>query len=370
MQSNKKEMITLWQFFVLITLFNMGGSVIIGQAYEAGQDAWIAVIVSGVIGTAIMLLYYYLIKYSNEKNYYLLMKKAVGKWAAKFLIFLYILYFFYSSGVVIRDLGELMVSSIFVNTPLEVFCVTLTLTIAYMLKLGIEILSRTTEIFFPYFAIFIIFVGLGVLFSGNMEFENLLPIMPEGIQPIIKSVFPSMITFPYGELIVFTMLFQHAGRKKQLAKVVAFGVFISFLLLCYSTLIQIMTLGSDMRVRSNFPLLNVAREISLLNFIERVDLLIVFVMMLGVIVKAGVLFYGGLLGVQHIANISYRKFVLPMSMIVAFISVFVADTYVEHIEEGLKVIPLLLNVPFQFIIPFCLFLLLMIKKIKKKVGAN
>lgn len=371
MKSSKKEMITLWQLFVLILIFDMGGSVIIGQGYEARQDAWIAIIVSGVIGIGIIFFYYYLFKLSKGNNFYSLMEESVGTWASKFLIFIYIIYFLYNSGVVIRDFGELMVSSIFINTPLEIFCITLVLAIAYILSLGIEVLSRTAEIFFPYFVLFIIFVGIAVFLSGNLRFEHLLPIMPEGMSPILKSVFPGMLTFPYGELIVFTVVFQRVGQKKQIAKAASFAVFISFLILCYSTIIQITTLSPDMRIRSNFPLLNAAREISLLNFIERVDLLIVFIMMLGVIVKAGILFYGGLLGMEHIVNVPYRKFVFPMSMIVAFVSVFVANNYAEHIEEGIQVTPSILKVPFQFIIPLFLFLLLIIKsKIKQKVGGN
>ncbi|WP_156410757.1 hypothetical protein [Paenibacillus sp. Soil787] len=39
----------------------------------------------------------------------------------------------------------------------------------------------------------------------------LLPVMGEGIGSIIKAVFPSLITFPFGELIAFTMFIPFAS---------------------------------------------------------------------------------------------------------------------------------------------------------------
>ncbi|MEW8987565.1 MAG: GerAB/ArcD/ProY family transporter, partial [Bacillus sp. (in: firmicutes)] len=134
------------------------------------------------------------------------------------------------------------------------------------------------------------------------------------------------------------------------------------LTLVYVSIIQIGVLGVSIRDRASFPLLTAAREISLLNFIERVDLIIVFTVMFGIIVKVSLFFYGGLIGMEHIFNIPYRKLVFPFSMQIAFYSILISPNMAEHIDEGLVVVPYYLHMPLQIGIPCLLGIVLITKK--------
>jgi spore germination protein KB len=126
-------------------------------------------------------------------------------------------------------------------------------------------------------------------------------------------------------------------------------------LLVYASIVQITTLGYQMKNRSTFPLLSAAREVSLLDFIERIDLLIVFIMMFGVIIKVAVFTYGGLKGLEFISALPYRYFTFPIAMLISFMSIFMSENFAEHIEEGLEFIPRYLHLPFQLGIPLLLF---------------
>ncbi|MFC0274327.1 endospore germination permease [Metabacillus herbersteinensis] len=370
MKSSQIENISLWQLFILIIIFEIGSSVVVGVGSEAKQDAWLAVLIGGMIGLFVVLLYLVMLKKSSNKTLFGIIESCFGKWFSKPIILLYVLYFFYISSRVLRDFSELMVSSIFVHTPLEVISITMILVIIYTLYFGIEVLSRTSEIFFPYVISFTLILGLGILMSGEMKFTNLQPFLAEGVGPIAKSIFPTILTFPFGEMIAFTMIIPAVKNHKLARRVVPFAVIVSAVILSYSTFIQTATLGVQMRARSNFPLLSAAREISLLNFIERVDLLVVFVVMFGIIVKVGIFFYGGLKGLEHIFQKPYRSFALPVGLLIALFSVMVSGNFAEHIEEGIRFVPYYIHMPMQFYLPVLLFVFTLFKFRKKRKVKN
>lgn len=362
MMSSMKEKISLWQFFLLIFIFETGSAVVVGIAGEAKKDAWLAVLFATIIGLLIVWFYFFIIQKGDHKNLFQIMEYCFGKFLGKVVILIYIIYFFYISARVLRDFGELMVSSIFEQTPIEFLSLTMMLLIAYILYLGIEVLGRSSEIFIPYIVIFILFVGLGVFLSDEMDLANLLPIFGDGMKPILKAVFPSLLGFPFGEIVAFTLIIPMVSTINKAKKVATISVLMSGLLLVYTTVIQIGTLGVNIRTRSNFPLLSAAREVSLLNFIERVDLLIVFIVMFGIIVKVSIFFYGGLIGLEQIFQLPYRQFVFPMALLIAYFSIVISKHFAEHIEEGLRIVPFYLHMPLQLGIPLLLIPFLYFKK--------
>lgn len=365
MKTTLVEKLSLWQLFIIIFIFELGSAVVVGIGGEAKQDAWIAEVIGVIFGVGITGVFFYLLKKLPGKNLFEIMVFCLGKWVGKPLIFLYIIYFFYIASRVLRDFCELMAATIFKNTPTEIISITMMLVIIYLIYLGIEVLGRTSEIFIPYVFSFAIIIGVLIFMSGEMEFKNLQPVLGEGIGPIIKVVFPGVMTFPYGEMIAFTMIIPYASKFAKAGKVSMFAVLASGLMLVYIMILQITTLGPEMRDRSNFPLLSAAREISLLDFIERVDLVIVFIVMFGIIVKVSVFFYGGLKGMELIFKRPYRTLVVPMGAIVSFIAIVISDNYSEHIQEGIIIVPYFIHIPFQFVIPLGILAILLFK-VKKQ----
>ena len=355
------EKISLWQLFILIFIFEMGSATVVGIGSDASQDAWIAVLIATFIGVGIVGFYYFMLSRREGGNLYDIIEYCLGKTLSKIVILAYIIYFFYISARVLRDFGEVIVSTIFEITPIEIISITMMLVIMYIIYMGIEVLSRTSEIFIPYFIIFSLFVGAAILFTGELHFENLRPVLAEGFTPILKTVFPTLVTFPFGETIVFMLIIPFVSNFKEARKISIYAIIFTGMVLIYLVILEIATLGADLRSKTNFPGLSASREISLLNFIERVDILIVFVMMFGIIVKVTVFFFGGLLGLEKLFNRPYRSFIFPFGTLLAYISIVVSANYAEHIEEGIVFVPYFLHLPFQFIIPGLLLPILLWK---------
>lgn len=346
------ESISQIQLVVLIILFNSGSTIILNIGEEAKNNAWLAILLASWIGVAIMLFHFRIMNFYPGKHLYQMLDSGLGKILGHIVGMGYILYFFISAGLSVRNLGELMVNTIFPTTPIEVFMISMVLTSAYILYHGIEALGRSTEIFFPYFIVFLFFIGLGLLFSGQLLIRHLEPFLGDGIKPILEAIFPYHITLPFGELVAFMVFIPQMATKKKALKWGLVAVLLSGAILCYSSLLQILTLG-PLKDRANFPLLSAANEISLLNFIERVDLLIVFLMFLGILVRATIFFYVGLKGLEHLFSIPYRNLLIPMTFIVALSGLLIGTTYIEYKDYGKKLSYVMLV--FHYFFPLLLF---------------
>lgn len=58
----------------------------------------------------------------------------------------------------------------------------------------------------------------------------------------------------------------------------------------------------------------------------------------------------------------YITLLISCFVVVVLLSLFIGNNYMEHIEIGLEKVPLFLHVPFQIIIPFFNWLLLLCEK--------
>ncbi|PGY12941.1 hypothetical protein [Bacillus sp. AFS031507] len=64
----------------------------------------------------------------------------------------------------------------------------------------------------------------------------------------------------------------------------------------------------------------------------------------------------------------YKKLIYPMGIIVLISSIIIAHGYIEHINEGLKVVPYYLYLPLQIGIPILLIVIAWIKNKVKSVS--
>ncbi|MHC0038188.1 GerAB/ArcD/ProY family transporter [Pseudoneobacillus sp. C159] len=362
-----KEKISLWQLFILIILSTLGSSIVVNIGVKADNNAWIAILIACLSGLFLVYLYLQLLYWFPKKNLFEILDICLGKWVGRLIGFLYITYFFLLAAYVVRDFGELMVSTIYLLTPIEFIHLTLILLVLYIVMLGIEVLGRSAEIFFPYAFVFLLFVGLGIVFSGELKLENLEPILQDGAMQVLNPALREVIHFPFGEFIVFMVIIPYTTLFKKAAKTSVLAYLVSGLLLTYSSILQISTLGV-LKNRVNFPLLSAARNISLLNFIERVDLLIVFIMMLGIIVKVSILFYGGLKGLENIFHLPYRSFGFPMAMIIALFSIWIAEDFPTYTLKGIVFLSHYIQTIFHIVIPTLLVAIAFFKRRKGEVN--
>ncbi|PEL12681.1 GerAB/ArcD/ProY family transporter [Bacillus sp. AFS017336] len=363
---NRKLCISGFQLFCMIFLFEVGTTAIVGIAHTAKQDAWISICISLIFGCLLFYVYIKLCEFYPNIIFTKYIQLILGKFIGKLLALIYIVYFIYIAARDLRDFEELMVISTYGSSSLISIGIIMMILVMYCLYKGFESFARANEFIFLLIILMIIFLIGIVVISNLLDFNNLRPVLENGLEPIIKSVFPTTITFPFGELITFTMILPLVENKKKIVKIGISGVLFSGLILIIFSIINIAVLGVSLLDRTTYPILTSISFVNVGDFLQRLDTLIIMLMVFGAFIKMTVYFYCALSGAADLFNVKKsEELIYPMSIIVILLSAWMAGNYLEHIEVGFELIPKLLHVPLQIIIPLILLIIVKIQKVLK-----
>jgi len=363
----EKAKISASQLFILMVLFELGTSLLLPVAMEAKQDAWLAILL-GMLGSLVLfVIYCKLYSYYPDLLPTEYMQKILGKAIGSVLAFLYISYFIYDVARVLRDIGEMLLTFSYSDTPLFIANALLILVIIYTVQKGIEVVARSGELFFIFMYVLAVTGFLLIVCSGLIDFKNLQPILEDGILPVLKVVFIQTLYFPFGEAIVFTMILPYLNNPKKAKVTMLCATGLSGINLTITMLINISVLGVDLTARSQFPLLSTVQSIQVADFLERLDVFFMLALVIGGFSKISVLFYASMIATATLFKIkSPSRLSYPIGLIVLFMSLMISRNFQEHLHEGIGVEMFFLQIPFLAIIPVLLFLVAFFKNRKQQ----
>jgi spore germination protein KB len=169
---------------------------------------------------------------------------------------------------------------------------------------------------------------------------------------------------------VFTIILASVTQLKKGKKVAFMAVLFAGTSLALSSILMVLTLGVDVFQYTNFPLLSTTRLISIAHFLERLDVLVVFIMTMGVIIKSAVFIYCSLKGLEYVFRKPYRYFAFPISMMVSVFSILIAVNFADHLEKLKSTFIYSFHIFMQLILPILTVLFLLWKTKKNKSSQN
>ncbi|MCX5545925.1 GerAB/ArcD/ProY family transporter, partial [Paraburkholderia sp. CNPSo 3076] len=203
----------------------------------------------------------------------------------------------------LRDIGEMLLTFAYPDTPLFIANALLILVIIYTVRKGIEVIARSGEIFFIIMYILAITGFILIVCSGLIDITNLQPVLEEGIFPPLKAVFTQILYFPFSEAIVFTMILPYLKNQKKAKVTMLCASGLAGINLTITMLINISVLGVDLTERSQFPLLSTIQSIQVANFLERLDVFFMIALVTGGFFKISVLLYAAVIGTANLFKI-------------------------------------------------------------------
>ncbi|WP_062237850.1 GerAB/ArcD/ProY family transporter [Fictibacillus sp. FJAT-27399] len=358
----RKEKVDTFQLLALIILFELGTAMIVGVGLQARQAAWLTVIISMVGGALLYLLYHYLYNQFPTLSFIEYLPEILGKYMGWTLGLVYVIYFIYLSARVLRDFGDLLTNAYYNYTPVFVVNCIFIFTVFYLLSKGIEVLARVGEIMFGIYMLLFLIVKILMFSSGIVKFDLLFPILPNGWTPVLKSVFPSGVTFPFGELIAFLMILPFYNQQKKAKKIGLLAILISGILLSFSIGLDTAVIGPDSMQRSTFPTLEAISKIQI-GFLQHLDVFFLFKLIIANFFKLAIFYYAATFGAAKLYKLPNDKSLLfPIGIIILFSSLIIAGNFAEHIKIGLDFVPLYIHLPIQIGIPFLLVTIVFIRK--------
>ena len=140
-------------------------------------------------------------------------------------------------------------------------------------------------------------------------------------------------------------------------------ILVGGILLTINSLIVLSILGPDIYGKEFFPLLTAARMVSIADFLERFDALVILMMVAGVFFKIGGWTYGASIVITQLCKLKNNVSILiPLGTIITFFSLIYINNLVEQVEFGEKFTALYLHIPLQMVLPILLLSIAFIRK--------
>lgn len=324
----------------------------------AKQDAWISILLTTFLGLPIAWLIAKLGSLFPGKTLIEYLVDILGYWPGKILGLLYLFWFVHICSIMVREYGTFLASVFLIDTPMMVIDIVVLLISAYIIRLGLEVLARTIEFFFPW--IIFLVVSMFLLAIPEMELSRLLPVLDTNFIDIFKgSLSP---TAWMGEIVTFAIFIPYLAKPEK-AMGIAIGAIIfligTFLLLVIGSLL---TFGSNI-ASINYPILNVARVINIAQTLDRLEPIIVIIWVTGGLLKIAIFYYVIVLGsAQWMSLKNYRPLIMPIGIILLTLSIAVVDNVLELNDFLAHYWPFYAIIPFEFGLPVMLFLIALIKR--------
>ncbi|UJW58328.1 endospore germination permease [Bacillus sp. A116_S68] len=368
-----KEKITNYQMFLLMVLFMLGSAVVVGLEMNSQQDAWLTILTGMVFGSVFFLLYSYIFAKHPGKALTSILEDVFGKIIGKLVSVGYIGYFLYIAARVTRDFTDLIIIELMMKTPNYIIAIAIIIVVIYACSLGIEVIARTGQL-----AIIFLY-GLGGLvivfaFIDQLpDFSRLEPVLEEGWGRVLTNAFPVATTFPFGELIAFTMFFPFFKEYKT-KKIIMTGlsaIVVSGLTLALLSALVVAINAPEVMGDLAFPLLDAIKKINIADIIQRLDPIGILFLVIGGFYKISLFVYAANVAFNHVLKLKKNVFMQGFLAIVPLVaSFYIAENFIEHLYIGLEIVPYYLHLVFQLYIPLLLIVGSWIRSAFEKKGAK
>ncbi|MFS0555163.1 GerAB/ArcD/ProY family transporter [Brevibacillus sp. 179-C9.3 HS] len=273
------QTISMWQQICLMTSTLIGVGVLTlprttsSKLFEAG---WIA----PMIGSAGAFVSLWLIvklskRYPGEtfieyshKVWGSIRRPWVGKVFSLPWIGIYLVYLYLSTAIVSRVFGEVVVTSVLLQTPLEVMLITMFLLVLFLCMQEVEVVARVNELLFPFIIFPLLFIALASF--QKAEFGNLLPVNHISMRSMVEGVYEGIYSYSGFEIMFVFFAFAHKNTNKELAGF--YSLLIIALLYMLIVVAGISVFGYEELQRVTWPTLELVKTTQVPGFIlERLE---------------------------------------------------------------------------------------------------
>ncbi|MGQ9825123.1 MAG: GerAB/ArcD/ProY family transporter [Desulfotomaculales bacterium] len=291
----------------------------------ARQDAWLSVLLATFAGLGVSFLVTGLSLRFPGKTLIEYLGEILGKWPGRIAALLYIWWFFQMAAEVVREFGTFLVAAVMPETPLVVFHIVGVAVVMYLVRSGLEVLARFNQLFLPATALL---AAVFLLSAKDMRLDRLLPLFDSGLVPVLKGAAAPASWL--GEVAVFAMLIPYLDNPGKAPRAAAAAILGSGFFLLVSIFEALLIFGPETADAWVYPVFNAVRIVSLANFLERLESVVMAVWMLGGFVKVGVFCYAAVLGSAQLFGLKdYRPLALPAGAIVVALSILLNENTAE-----------------------------------------
>jgi len=335
-------------------------------ADEAGRSGYLSPFWSVFLILPLASIIILLIKSFPSLNLYEIMVHLIGKVFAKLIITLYLVWIIVFLTAKMNIYSLTLQFTLMPKTRSDFFMQIMLILVFYALLRGSKTIFRFSE-----FSLGPILLLIGILFAcaiTRLRTDYLLPVSTINLPSTIKA--STSVIAVGGNMIIALFFADKLGislTKKQVKKFWFGAIFF----IIFSFVITVFTFGitgAGLTARLPFPFYITVKSISFFNIFERFEVIVTLICILSDFITICISFIILMKLIQWLFGLEQVWFCfLPLAIIVYYFSYFLSSTQFEF-NFLYRYIIVNMNLLFQYIIPFLLGLICLLKRkhIKKQ----
>lgn len=357
-----KGRISSVQLLLLLIITDASTAFLYGPAAAiqlAGRDSWLSISVfASVAGLVIALVCIRLARRFPQQVFTEYLPQILGGIPGKILAGIYTAVFIQYTAVILNEGSAFIHTALLRETPVIAIEIIGALAAIYAVYLGIEVIVRQNELVWPVWTLSLLIILF--LVAKEINPDNLRPFLENGVMPVIKG---GAVTSTFrGECFVLLMLFPYLNQKQEALKTAGYFLVAQAVVSGVITAAIIGVFGDIVPTYMIFPTYNLARYISVAQFLERIQILFVVMWMAGVIIKISVFYHCAAIAAASTLGLkNYRITLLPIAAAIVVISRVFYGTQLQLTNFLYKIWPYYGNTV-QFLIPALVLLTAIIRK--------
>ncbi|MFZ5986699.1 MAG: GerAB/ArcD/ProY family transporter [Bacillota bacterium] len=286
----------------------------------AKQDAWISMILGGIIGLFAGLLIYYLSKKHSKLDLPEMTLSLAGSIIGRILLLPLAIYVPLDAGITIRVFAQALKLFLLDRTPVSVIALLMIIVLISVVVKGIGTIGGVVDILLPFFITTLTL--LIVLSVTQFQTTNIGPVLFENTFNVVKGSLPA-----YGTLIGYgsiAYIMKYISEPKNVLKWFLTGFVISIILYILLTLVAVLVFGPEETQNLMFPTLFLSKSIEVAGtFFERLEAFMVIIWIPAVFTSVAVFTFASVRNFSVLFHVKpkYQKYIayahIPLLYIIA-----------------------------------------------------
>lgn len=277
--------------------------------HYAGHDMWMTPALGSILGIASIAISLGLHRMYPGKTLIQSSVLITGRIPGKLLGLIYILYMPHITGIIVREYGEFISNNALPRTPMFVIMGTMILVCAINVRLGIEVVGRTAQVFVT--LVIVLLALIFVLLIGELNPAQIFPFMENGPLPVLEGAMAPGAWF--SEYIVIAFLMPYVNRKKRTVRILFGSLVLTTIAMTVTNVFCLFLIG-DLTDTFVFPVMIAARYITIADFLQHIESIIIAIWIFGIFVKISVFLYISVTSTaEWFAIKDYKPLVWPLS---------------------------------------------------------
>ncbi len=299
---------------------------------HAGNGGWLSPFISMMVGIMVLFIILFFHYQFTSKTLTEYLPLLVGKWGARLLGALYVLFFWSTGLLVVREMVGIVRITLLPKTPIVVICFMIALAIIYGAYCKMEAIARLIELIVLLLPVMVIALITGL--AGAIHWGAFFPFIEAGWRGVIRGAFVPSSWF--GEIIVLAYLLPIVSSHHRSFSILLFSLGITAGLLSIIVMLIIGVFGASEAARTPLATYELIRYVQFGSFLQHIDALFLFPWLMFMLVKGLLFFYVAMISFsQTIVIPSYQFTIIPLVFLSTVVShwMFLDDATVSKFLE-------------------------------------